>query len=230
MKKLLVALLLFASSSAYAEPQKPLRIDFQSISVAQVVQLLYSEAFKSPYLLSPDVLADSRMVSFRYSGNEGEMRTVLRSFLDSLGYGVESRGGVDFVLKRKPEEKAEIEQEVFVYRPRFRDVSYLSRLLAPLFKGSFTVNRSIPRPVGWDSAKSQQGNFPDDSAAALVDQAGIDALVFSGSEKEVAKLKQLLSQVDFANGEVTVRGVVYEVRTKRRDRRLEYWRISQAAD
>lgn len=216
MKKLLV-LFLFASAVAHAEPSKPLRIDFQSISVAQVVQLIYSEAFKSPYVLAPEVLTDSRMVSFRYSGNEGEMHQFLRSFLDSLGYSLGSHSGVDFIEKRKPEEKTEIEQDAFVYRPKFRDVSYLARLLAPLFKGAFSVNRSVSMPISGDSGKAQQKGLPDDSAAALVDQSGIDTLLFSGSEKEVEKLKKLLPQVDFAIGEITVRGVVYEVSTTEKD-------------
>ena len=216
MKKLLV-LLLFVSMVAYAEPSKPLRVDFQSISVAQVVQLIYSEAFKSPYVLAPEVLTDSRMVSFRYRGNEGEMRQFLRSFLDSLGYSLGSHSGVDFIEKHKPEEKAEIEQDAFVYRPKFRDVSYLARLLAPLFKGSFSVNRAISMPISGDSGKGQQKSLPDDSAAALIDQSGIDTLLFSGSEKEIEKLKKLLPQVDFASGEIAVRGVVYEVSTTAKD-------------
>jgi general secretion pathway protein D len=57
---------------------------------------------------------------------------------------------------------------------------------------------------------------PEGSASALLDQ-NADVLVFSGTDKEIAKLKKLLPQVDFALGEVVVRGVVYEVTTSEKD-------------
>jgi general secretion pathway protein D len=42
-------------------------------------------------------------------------------------------------------------------------------------------------------------------------------LIFSGTDKEIDKLKKLLPQVDFQLGEVVVRGVVYEVNTSNKD-------------
>jgi general secretion pathway protein D len=188
------------------------RFDFQSINVAQVLQLMYGEAIKTPYVLDPEVLADVRLVSFRYSSEKGDLRLFLRTFLNSLGYVVESKDGIDFVAKRKQEEKSDVEQEAFIYRPKFRDVSYLARLLSPLFKGSFSVNRSI---AATDGAKIQK-TVPDGSAASLIDQ-NADTLVFAGSQNEIDKLKKLLPQIDFSLGEVIVRGVVYEVSTSDKD-------------
>jgi general secretion pathway protein D len=200
------------STKLYAPTSKGVRFDFQSINVAQVLQLIYSEALKTAYVLDPDVLSDSRLVSFRYEDSKGDLRVFLRTFLDSLGYSLESRGDVDFVAKAKLQEKSEAEQDAFIYRPKFREVSYLARLLSPLFKGSFSVNRSIATPEG----AKVQNNVPDGSAASLVDQSA-DTLVFSGTEKEIEKLKKLLPQVDFAIGEILVRGVVYEVTTSDND-------------
>lgn len=129
-----------------------------------------------------------------------------------LGYEVESRNGIDLVGKKKGEEKAAQKLDSFVYRPQYRDVNYLARLLSPLFQGSFSVNRSIPVREGSKSDKP----VPDGSAAALLDQ-NADAMVFTGTDKEIESLKKLLSQVDFALGEVVVRGVVYEVSTSEKD-------------
>lgn len=50
----------------------------------------------------------------------------------------------------------------------------------------------------------------------MVDQNG-DVLVFTGTAKEVQQLSKLLPQVDFQQGEVVVRGVVYEVTTADKD-------------
>ncbi len=118
---------------------------------------------------------------------------------------IEHRDGVDFIAKRKPLEVIQSEQEAFVYLPKFRDVPYLARLLSPLFKGGFSVNRTVRS----GDAKSDKP-VPDGSAAGLLDQSA-DALIFSGDAQEVAKLRKLLPQVDTAVGEVSVRGVVYEV-------------------
>lgn len=209
MSRLLIGLLAacFVFSSPAQAQGRPAgaRFDFASISVGQVVQLLYAEAMSTPFVLDPEVIADVRAVSFRYSTEKGDLKAFLRAFLDSLGYVIQQRDGVDFISKRKPLEALQAEQEVFVYLPKFRDVSYLARLLAPLFKGGFTVNRSVSS----GSAKSDKP-VVDGSAAALLDQTA-DVLVFSGDAQEVEKLRKVLPQVDTAPGEVAVRGVVYEV-------------------
>jgi general secretion pathway protein D len=196
----------FLSVSAMAQGKSvPIRFEFASISVGQVVQLLYTEALSSPFVLDPELIADARSVSFRYSTDKGDLKAFLTSFLDSLGYVIEHRDGVDFIAKRKPQEVIQSEQEAFVYLPKFRDVPYLARLLSPLFKGGFSVNRTVRS----GDAKSDKP-VPDGSPAGLLDQSA-DALIFSGDAQEVAKLRKLLPQVDTAVGEVSVRGVVYEV-------------------
>lgn len=192
--------------------QKRSSFDFQGVNVAQVIQLIYSEVLVTPYVIDPDVLSDARSVSFRYTADKGDVRVFLVFFLDSLGFAVDTRKGIDFIVKRKVEDKPELKLENFVYRPQYRDVNYISRLLAPLFKGVFSVNRSIRVSEG---AKTDKAS-PDGSAAALLDQ-NADVLVFSGTDKEISKLKKLLPQVDFALGEVLVRGVVYEVTTSEKD-------------
>ena len=85
-------------------------------------------------------------------------------------------------------------------------MAYLARVLAPLFKGSFSVNRSIRA----SSQSMPDGHVPNGSAAALIDQDA-DVLLFSGLQPEIDKLQELLPKVDVATGEVLVRGVVYEV-------------------
>lgn len=203
----LVASLFIVASPVMAQGRStPARFDFASIGVGQVIQLLYAEVLSSPFVLDPEVIADVRSVSFRYSTEKGDLKAFLRSFLDSLGYVIEHRDGVDFIAKRKPQEALQAERDAFVYVPKFRDVPYLARLLAPLFKGQFTVNRAVGS--GGDTKTDKP--VVDGSAASLLDQSA-DALIFLGDAKEVEKLRKLLPQVDTSVGEVAVRGVVYEV-------------------
>ncbi|MRW91034.1 hypothetical protein GJ699_13645 [Duganella sp. FT80W] len=182
-----------------------LSFDLSGIEVGQVVSVIYKDALTNAYVLAPELVADKRVIAFRFSGSVAGVRADLSRLLDSLGYTISTRTGVDYIgLKKEPEQ----EQEVFVYKPRFRDAGYLADLLRPLFRGQFTMNHTISAPVG----SKADDSAPAGSAAAMVDR-NADVLVFSGVPSEVRKLEKLLIQVDYALGEIMVRGVVYEVQT-----------------
>ncbi|MFZ6776221.1 type II secretion system protein GspD [Undibacterium sp. Ji83W] len=212
MKRILIAMVLacgFAQASPVRQPNPPLKFDFQMLQVGQVIQLIYAEALKQPYVIDPEVLADARAVSFRYDAQNGDMRPFIVGFLDSLGLKVVTTNGIDYVSRKKDIEKTEQpELETFVYRPKHRDVGYISRVLAPVFKGAFANNRAIAAPEG---AKVTH-DVPQNSASAMIDQSA-DVLLFTGTAKEVATLQKLLPQIDDAKGQVMIRGVVYEVET-----------------
>ena len=209
MLAVMLAFSLVWGSASAQNAAKPVKFDFRAVNVAQVVQLIYGEVLTSPYVLDPEVLNDARIVSFRYSSDKGDLRAFVGAFLDSLGYTVQAQGGIDFITRRPEPEKREpvIEQEGFVYRPQYRDVHYLARLLAPLFQGAFSVNGLVASNAVGTDKPVQEG-----SATAMLDQSA-DVLVFTGTEKEIDRLRTLLPQVDFQRGEVAVRGLVYEVNT-----------------
>ncbi|VVE30042.1 type II secretion system protein GspD [Pandoraea fibrosis] len=182
------------------------KFDFQFVNVAQLVSLLYGEAIKTPYVISPEVLDDQRMVSMRFDTRRGDLRAFLIAFLDSLGFGIERRQGVDFVFKRLSAGIDAEPQSTYVYRPQYRDTAYLANLVRPVFRGQFTVNREVPAPPEGRAG----GNIPDGSAAMLIDQKG-DTLVFRGTKAEILMLQELLPRVDTPVGEVAVRATAYEV-------------------
>lgn len=198
------------------------KFDFRGINVAQVVQLIYSEALRDAYVIDPEVLNDPRSVSFRYDGSGSDLRSFVRAFFDSLGLEVVRRNGVDFVGRKKEAEQKRAELEPYVYRPRFRDGSYLVELLGPLFSGSFTSKRTVRGSLvgsGADATGTTGGNnrtVPAGSAAATVDRQ-TDVLVFNGTAVEIGRLKKILPQVDTAPGDVLVRGALYEVQTSKSD-------------
>jgi len=185
---------------------KAVNLDLQGASISEVVQLIYREATTTLYVLALDVLEDERLVSFRYKDNQGKLSLFMQYFLDSLGYMVERKSGVDFVRKRAEGEPPIQAEHIYIYQPQYREVSYLSRTLAPLFKGSFVTNRSVRATP----EASPKGEVPISSAASLIDQSS-DVLVFAGAEEEIERLRELLPQVDRRMGEVAVRGLVYEV-------------------
>lgn len=198
-----------------AAPLLPLKmgnaksVDLRFVNVAQVIDLVYADMLQSQYVIASEVLADTRTVSFRFDRAKGDIRVVLSDFLTSLGYGVANKNGVDYVFKRKDEDKTEPDKQAFVYTPKYRTADYLARLVQPLFNGQFTTNRAVPAPAGSRS----HGDAPSTSAAAMVDQSS-DTMVFLGSAKEIAMLKSVLQQVDVKAGEVAIRAWVYEVSTE----------------
>lgn len=214
MKRFCAAVLLVISTFLHAEPQPQVSFQLDAVPVSQVLRLIYIELLQSPYVIEPDALQDSRPVSFRWDASRGDVRPFLNSFLESLGYVVESRNGVDFVRTKPEAEKGEPERSIYVYRPKYRDGSYLADLLQPAFKGAFTMKRSVQAAPG---DKAPTTAVPAGSAAAQIDRANADTLVFVGSDREVQRLKAILPDVDTPSGEVLVRGMIYEVQTGRQE-------------
>ncbi|KWA13141.1 type II secretion system protein GspD [Burkholderia territorii] len=219
----------FVPAIAEAAPSVPLKplprvkggaFDLRFVNVGQLVDLLYGDAMHVPHVISSEVLQDTRLVSFQYDGKTGDLHAFVKVFLDSQGFKVETRDGVDFVSKKPTEEQKGPEHETYVYHPRFRTADYLAQVVQPLFSGRMTA---VASPVG--------GLVPTLAAAAPVGASGVSAvspplprapqsgvsaaddLVFVGSASEIRNVKQLLPQLDRAAGEVVVRGWVYEVNT-----------------
>lgn len=214
IRKLLLALVLVSSSAWSASDFAlakipPVSFSLDGVAVSQVLRLVYGEVVKGSYVLDPVVVADQRAVSFRWDASKGDIRLFLVSFLDLLGYTMQNRGGVDFIRVKEEKREIEPEKETFVYRPKFRDGSYLVDLLSPLFKGAFTSKRGVQAPEG---SKADQKAVPPGSAAALIERK-TDTIIFNGSVFEVAKLQKILAQVDISGGQVLVRGALYEVQT-----------------
>lgn len=208
MIKRLFLILAFCSFSAFAAPG-PVSFTLDGVPVSQVLRIVFSEVVKGSYVLDPQVVIDQRPVSFRWDSTKGDIRPFLSSFLDVLGYQMKSKGGVDFISTKDEKKEVEPEKDFFVYRPKYRDGSYLVDLLSPLFKGSFTSKRGVQ---ALDGSKADQKAVPPGSAAALIERKS-DTLIFNGSEPEVLKLQKILAQVDVPGGQVLVRGVLYEVQT-----------------
>ncbi|KVQ24735.1 type II secretion system protein GspD [Burkholderia cepacia] len=189
--------------------------DLRFVTVAQVVDLIYQDAMRTPYVLGPDVLTDVRLVSFRLDDSSRDIRAVVSDFLDSLGFQVATKNGVDYVTKKTGAVLARTDQEVFVYKPRYRRANDLRELVEPLFSG-----RSLAPTATSDSALVQAAGSvatPPASSVPPLQPVGAraqsrgDELVLFGSRDEIAVLRKVVPELDTAPGEVVVRGWAYEV-------------------
>lgn len=232
MKKFLclVVFLVAYVGRALAAALPPASFDFDSIPLADLVRVVYVQAFPAvPYTVDPATLQDRRPVSFRWHTGEGDFRVVFSAFLRGLGYELVSRGRLDVVRPLPAEVKAsaveDSSQEVFVYKPRFRDGAQLIEMVAPLFSGRFTSQRSmnIAAPsapvIGGHGSSPGSAPAPSGSVAAasgsLLDLANrkSDEIIFAGSPREVSALRNLFAQLDVDPGQVVVTGALYEVNT-----------------
>jgi general secretion pathway protein D len=209
MKYFFAVLLLISQFSLAAEPEPT--FSFISMPVNQAANLIFNDALKVPYILSPEVVKDDRAVSFR-SPQKGLM-PYLASFFDQLGYKYTVVSGLHLVQKRTEAVLPAEESILHVYRPKNRESGYLARLIAPVFKtGRFTQSKQIQAPVGAAMVK----DVPATSAAGAIEQ-NADVLIFSGSQKEIDQLKNLYAQIDLPSGEISVRAVIYEVSSSKAD-------------
>lgn len=151
MRTLLFTVLMSLAAFAFSSDNKsPIKFDFQSVNVSQVIQFVYGEALQQPFVIDPLILRDDRIVSFRFDSTvNGDFRNFWLMFVDSLGFVVMSKQGVDFVTIRKPESLLQPNYDIFVYHPQYRSLSYLVDLLGSVFRqGAFSIQRSIKTAPG----------------------------------------------------------------------------------
>ncbi len=202
IKYILVLCLLFPGTTFAADKPlvKGIEPDIQQMTtVRDVIQFYYSSVLKREYVLSEDVVNDTRLVSFRMSYSDEKFR----EFLKFQGYQIASHGAVDFVSKINaiPENL-----DVLVYTPHSRDADYLLRISRDFVKGHFFG----------DGVNVQTANHvPDATTSHLVQTA--DRIVFSGEAGEVEKLKSLLKRLDVPTGQVLIESTVFEVTTGQSD-------------
>ena len=217
-------------SASVALPTNPIKgvqrspsgaFDLRYVNVGQLVDLLYSEALGVPHVISSDVLQDTRLVSFRYDGKGRDLHSFVLDFLDSQGFAVTSKSGVDYVSRKSYDERKKVAQSLFVYRPRFRTAAYLARAVEPVL-GATTRASARPLAERTESdtpaspsdgvAVGQPGNPPPRAALAL---SATDELTCLCTDEEITRVTAALKEIDAAAGEVLIRGWVYEVSNTR---------------
>ena len=126
MKKtiVLLAVLLLATPAATEAPR--VNIDV-GMTVAQLVKTVYDDAVGTDYVLEPEVLEDKRRIGVRMF--DFRKKDSLPTLLNSLGYRLENRGGVDYVSLIKKSD----DYDFFVYRPKHKSAAELKTALSGLF-------------------------------------------------------------------------------------------------
>lgn len=211
----------------------PVVIDLQAVSLAQVVHLVYKEISPASYVLSPDLVADQRPVSLRWTGLPGQLPAFMDAWLETLGYATKDKAGTLFMSRQAEaitEDKKEEEKETMIYWPRYQSAAALRELAGGVVSpDGFTSHRGVATP-SVPQAKGQGLEASGRSSSRMSQQQPTQAapgsalsvmdrddrmLVFRGTQKDRDTLQAFLAQVDRAAEVVSVQGAIYEVSTSK---------------
>lgn len=208
IKYYLVCIIFFASFNSLA---KGVDFELDRVELPVAINILYSEIFTQPYMISPELANDSRLVTFKITSNINARKFIERYF-QNMNIAIYVKDGVDYITPYTPVKKGEPKQ-TFIYTPRYRSVSYLSDILKSQVSGDFGSG-GIGGSGGDSLLKS--GNVNSESASGFLNRTG-DVLVFHGTKSDIRKVEAILPAIDTSVDEVIVRGYIFEVQTSERN-------------
>ncbi|HCO7838619.1 type II secretion system protein GspD [Escherichia coli] len=201
MKRLISLFLMFFSFSCFSATE----LEIKKLALPEAISLIYSEVFKVPYMISPDLANDQRLVSFKITKDVNE-RDFIERYFSNMNIKIHTKKGVDYITPFKPQEKKTI-LKVFVYSPLNRSVGYLSDILSGFVSGQFGNSGNISTNISSTSSSGASNNF---------NRLG-DSLVYYGTQKDIDIIKSILPTIDTVPDEVVVSGYVFEVQTGQND-------------
>lgn len=209
MKSAPVALFFMLCLSTTQGQAKGIAFELNAVPLSQALHLWYLHVVDKPFMLSPELAEDKRVVTFRITPDSDE-RAFMRRYLKNMNIAVHTRHGIDYLASFTPKIPV-TPQDFFVYRPRFRSVGYLTEMLSSQFSGKFNV-RNLPLPSGNPAESTARAG----TASDFINRSG-DVLVYYGTQAEVRRLQALLPLTDTVAEEVTVAAYVFEVQTRERN-------------
>jgi len=184
-------------------------LELSRIKLPDAINIIYSEVFKRPYMLSPELADDSRLLTFRIS-NDIDERAFIERYFGNMNIKIWDKNGIDYITTYTPKAPT-VPTETYIYAPQYRSVQYLSDILSSQVQGSFNSTGSIQTTQTLTS-----GDINPNSASGQFSRSG-DLLVYRGTKADIALIKQLLPSIDIVTDEIVVTGYVVEVSTTEKE-------------
>lgn len=197
MKRYLLIIMLFFFRNVFGAG---VEFELNRVKLPDAINIIYSEIFKRPFMLSPDLADDPRLLTLRITPDIDARQFIERYFIN-MNLKIWDKNGVDYIAVYTPK-PISTPTYTFTYTPKFRSVSYLSDVLSGVVSGSF--NR------GSINSTVQTGDVNPDSASAQFSRTG-DVLIYRGTKTDIDTIKQLLPTIDVVTDEILVTGYVVEV-------------------
>lgn len=199
-------------------------IRLERVSLYELARLVLGELLHEPYVLDGSLVAAEDVATVDARRIEpAKARELLETLLKARGFVLGVQSGVTVV---KRQERRTDEGKVWVYRPKFRTVSYLQGAARSFVPNGRFAGMAGPSSIGQAPGTSVPQNSPptggstqnatQSSVTSVVPAQGPvlvsqDVLVFEGSEADVAKLQGLIADLDRPAREVVIKAYVLEV-------------------
>jgi general secretion pathway protein D len=186
-------------------------LQFNTISLNNLLNIIFSEILTKNYVLSPKVIQDERLVSFRYTKkSDGDLLAFMNTFLKSLNYSVTNKNNILYV--EEIEQKKPEDYSYYVYTPKYRTGSYLSETIRPYFSTALIGNLALQTP-------NQNANGADQQSLALsATLKNFDVITFKyDNDKLKDKILSMLNQLDKEEESLIVKTHVFEVTYNNQD-------------
>ncbi|HEL8016968.1 TPA: type II secretion system protein GspD [Escherichia coli] len=201
MRILVCVFIILVSFNSIAETE----LEIKKLALPEAISLIYTEVFKVPYMVSPELANDSRLVSFKMTKDVDE-REFIERYFGNMNIKIYTKKGIDYITTVPPKEKLPA-MRIFVYEPQNRTVGYLSDILSGYVSGRFGNSGNISTDIANKSSSGASNNLS---------RSG-DSLVYYGTEQDIEIIKKILPSIDSIPDEVVVSGYVFEVQTGQYD-------------
>lgn len=211
---LYTALLLMMLLLARTVSAKGTDFDVKRMPLSDAISLLWGEVLHTPFMLAPELAADSRLVTLHIAPDNEEREFITR-YLDNMHIRIYSKKGVDYIAPYVPK-VAPPRILTYTYTPKYRDVAYLSSVLGSSF-GAGGGSAALGSPASGAVASPVQSSSGADSLSqSFMSQSG-DTFVYRGTAKDIEQIKALLPVIDTRAEQVDVSAYVFEVSTDERN-------------
>ena len=177
--------------------------ELNRVKLPDAINIIYSEIFKRPFMLSPELANDERLLTFKISADI-DARQFIERYFSNMNIKIWDKNGVDYIAIYTPK-PASVPTYTFTYSPKFRSVQYLSDALSGVVTGAFN-NGSI------NAGNVNLGDVNPNSASGQFSRSG-DILIFRGTKSDIDIVNKLLPTIDVVTDEILVTGYVVEVST-----------------
>ncbi|UEC23928.1 type II secretion system protein GspD [Pasteurella canis] len=127
-------------------------VDFKldSVPLPKAIYMIYDEILERPYMLSPRLVQDTRLISFKVTEKDDFNQFIMRYF-NNLNVKVYTKNGIDYLDYVEPA----VTRQSFVYTPVYRNAHYLADLLKYNVAGenNFSVTAAADKLVYYGTAE-----------------------------------------------------------------------------
>lgn len=188
-------------------------LHLEQISLYDLVKLTYGEIAQKSFYLSPELIDSKEPLTLSVKNTQpAKLVQIVGETLRASGFEVIDKPDLTIIRKAKPED------EIIVYRPKYRSAKFLADVVRPLIPSAeFQQPRQQSEPIAEAAQPETKRQNQQRSQPHQQDEQAADQVAFRVKTTDRRKLEKLLADLDFPTGEVLLKAAVFEVGTNRQD-------------